>query len=74
MITGRSDMDLITLRSLTDIKKEQGSIPASLNPEVRCSDEPVTTNLLSLFAVAKISKINTCQIPSFGFICLYNGI
>ena len=35
-------------------KKEQGSITAPLNPENRCSDEPVTTNLLSLFAVAKV--------------------
>jgi hypothetical protein len=47
-------MGLITSGNLTYIKKEQGSIPASLNPEVRCSDEPVTTNLLSLFAVAKV--------------------
>ncbi len=48
LINGRT-----SLRNLTDIKKEQGSIAASLNPEVRCSDEPVTTNLLSLFARAK---------------------
>ena len=55
IITGRLINGPCTPGSLTAIKKEQGSIPASLNPEVRCSDEPVTTNLLSLFAVAKIS-------------------
>lgn len=49
LINGRT-----SLGNLMHIKKEQGSIPASLNPEVRCTIGYVTINLLSLFAVAKI--------------------
>ena len=54
IITGRLINGPCAPGTLTAIKKEQGSIPASLNPENRCSNIPVTTNLLSLFAMSNI--------------------
>lgn len=55
MIAGRSDKWPYLTEEPNAHKKEQGSIAASLNPEVRCTIGYVTINLLSLFAMAKVN-------------------